>query len=217
MSMTADGKAGLPGKDALERIGNRADLERMKKLRRESDAILAGAHTVRADNVALGVDPKSLRMINGLKYPLRICVMGEYVIDPDSRILNPELGGSTIMLIGKKRLEFAEKFYTNSIIRYVNKGYSVMLKKALIILENDYRIKNLLVEGGPTINGSLLEQDLIDRYYVTICPYLFSGQSRKCKTPVMGFPVENIHDRRFTLADVEKNDDWIFLTYDRKR
>ena len=165
MSMTADGKVNIPGQQSLERIGNQADKQRMKELRRESDAILAGAGTVIADNVALGVGEEFIRVKNGLRYPLRICIVGRNLPPVDNRIFNPNLGGSTIIFCGKNEFPILNHFYNHSRVIIAGKGHRVKIKKALTILQNEFGVEKLLVEGGPSVNGSFLAADVIDRYH----------------------------------------------------
>ena len=214
ISMTADGKANFPGAKSLQRIGNDADMERLKSLRRESDAILAGSKTIIFDNAALRVDPKSLRIINGLIYPLRIAVIGKTLPDPNSNIFRSDLGGSALIACGKEIASVVRDKYSNSLVIECGNEYKVDVEKLVNILENDYSVKRLLVEGGPTVNSLFFENNLADRYYVTVCPYIFGGKG-KIITPVGGNPLPDMESGRYPLIEVVRSEDWLFLTYER--
>ena len=212
--MTADGKANFPGEKSLQRIGNNADLERLKFLRRETDAILAGSKTIIYDNTALRIDHKYLRKMNGLTYPLRIAVIGKTLPDPDSNIFRPEFGGSVIIACGKKIASIAGETYQNSLIVECGEEDRVDVKRLVTILEGDFVVKKLLVEGGPTINSLFFENNLVDKYYVTICPFIFGGNEHII-TPIGGNPISDIKSGRYFLNEVTRSEDWVFLTYER--
>jgi riboflavin biosynthesis pyrimidine reductase len=284
--MTADGKANLPGKSSLERIGNPADKTRMVKLRSQVDAILVGAGTIRSDNVALSVPSEYRRERNGLIYPLRVAIMGRYPFPPDRNIFNPTKGGTTIIALPSKvdkvllntvkNLSMSIKKNVRETLHFVQGDTSldgspsvnpslschsalrsspcgksrnptlpvipaqagiqnplstaesrqhiicgigdkidpqILLQK----LESQYDVHTSLLEGGPTIIGAFLEADLIDRYYITICPYLFGGEGDNIITPVGGKGVSEKEARRFELVLLEKEGDWAFLTYQRMK
>jgi riboflavin biosynthesis pyrimidine reductase len=42
-------------------------------------------------------------------------------------------------------------------------------------LRDQYKVRTLACEGGPTLFRSLLEQDLVDQLNLTIAPYMFGG------------------------------------------
>lgn len=217
MSMTADGQVRVPAEENLDRIGNRADLERMKKLRRESDAILVGAGTVIANNTALGVGEEHIRERQGLRYPLRVCLTGRQMPYFESRIFKPELGGTTFLFCGEYEFPMAERLYKDCKVICKGKGHHPKIQKVLSYLERELAVEKLLVEGGPFINGAFLRADLVDYYHVTMCPYIFGGSDSHCYTPFWGFNVENKDDRKFVITEMERSDDWVFLTYRRDR
>ena len=52
--------------------------------------------------------------------------------------------------------------------------YKVNIKKLLSILKKK-GIKNILVEGGGTINWAFVKENLVDEAIITITPYLVGG------------------------------------------
>lgn len=218
MSMTADGKANLAGKRHLRRMGGEADKVRMKRLRREVDAILVGSRTIKFDNASLRV-PREFRRETegGLVYPMRIAVVGKWIPPSDCKVFDPNLGGTAFVACGKGSLEkVREKIPAVKAIE-CGEDRRVEIKILSEKLENEFGVRKLLVEGGPTINGLFLQADLIDRYYITVCPYIFGGVGDGILTPIGGQAMENMNDRRFSLSEIERLQDWLFLTYERKR
>jgi riboflavin biosynthesis pyrimidine reductase len=44
-------------------------------------------------------------------------------------------------------------------------------------LREDYGVRSVLCEGGPTLNAHLLAADLVDELFLTLSPKLLGGQS----------------------------------------
>ena len=215
-SMTADGKIVLPAENKLERIGNDFDLERLKRLRRQADAILVGSGTVIADNTALRVKKETLKPKNNYLFPLRICLIGTKFPDPASNIFKPGLGGTTLIFTGKQNVNAVKTEFAG--IQVIPTGDKMRpdLPEVIKVL-SEIGVRELLVEGGAHINGAFLQADLVDRYYLTVCPYLFNGEPDETLTPFAGSSVTGKNDRRMRLVRVDTEGDWVFLTYARKR
>ncbi len=215
--MTADGKASLPGELKLTRMGNEADKAQMKALRNQSDAVIVGSHTVRYDNLALRTPLKNRRESAGLVYPLRVIAVGKILPSPEANIFKPALGGTAIIACGEEMVSPIVDAFPEIIV--LNCGAGLKIDPSILTqrLAEEYRTQKILLEGGPSLIGSFLKADLIDRYCVTVCPYLFGGTKENSLTPVSGFCVRELEERRFRLTGVEKSEDWVFLTYERKR
>ena len=50
------------------------------------------------------------------------------------------------------------------------------LAKVLVSLRREHAVKSLLCEGGPTLFGALLAEDLVDELFLTISPVLVGGK-----------------------------------------
>ena len=217
ISMTADGKINLPRRRSLHRIGNEADKIRLKRLRQNADAILVGANTIRYDNAALRVPIENRWESAGLIYPLRIAVVGENPVSSDSKIFDPELGGTTLTACGSERETDFARTMPHIKTLTCGEGFRVDIEMLVERLEKDFGVKKMLIEGGAAVNGAFLDADLIDRFHITVCPFLFGGEGINIQTPIGGAGVMDKNDRRCVLIEVDKSDDWVFLTYDRCR
>ncbi|MBL7191123.1 RibD family protein [bacterium] len=217
ISMTADGKTNLPGLDRLNRIGNQEDMERMKELRKNSDAIIIGSRTVITDNIALRVLKDDRRMIDGLIYPLRIVIVGMTLPPVECNVFKPELGGTTLIACGVLNRWYVEQKLPDFMIIECGIGQYINPLELVRQLNENYSVENILIEGGPTINGIFLDNNLVDRYYVTVCPYLFGGKSDKIRTPVNGIGVRNTDEHRLKLLECKVSADWMLLTYEKQK
>lgn len=86
------------------------------------------------------------------------------------------------------------------------------LKKLTLDLYNR-GYKDVLVEGGPTLLGSFLKENLIDEIFLTIAPKIYGTQNLTTLNLVEGilFPPHDI--KKLKLLSVKKIKDELFLRY----
>jgi 2,5-diamino-6-(ribosylamino)-4(3H)-pyrimidinone 5'-phosphate reductase len=88
---------------------------------------------------------------------------------------------------------------------------SVNLGGMLQTLRDEYKVRTVACEGGPTLFRSLLEQGLIDRLNLTIAPYMFGGAKAPTLTGVSkDFLPASVH---CSLSDMRTIGEECFLTY----
>jgi 2,5-diamino-6-(ribosylamino)-4(3H)-pyrimidinone 5'-phosphate reductase len=58
-------------------------------------------------------------------------------------------------------------------VEYVDMGHDLPLLMAR--LREDYGVRSVLGEGGPTLNSHLLAADLVDELFLTLSPKLVGG------------------------------------------
>lgn len=73
--------------------------------------------------------------------------------------------------------------------------------------------KNILVEGGPTLLGSFLRENLIDEVFLTLVPKIFGSGQKLTLTLVEGilFPPEKI--KSLKLLSLKQVENEVFLRY----
>ena len=76
--------------------------------------------------------------------------------------------------------------------------------------------KHVLVEGGPTLLGSFLKENLVDEIFLTIAPKIYGTQNLTTLNLVEGilFPPNDI--KKLKLLSVKKSEDELFLRYELK-
>jgi riboflavin-specific deaminase-like protein len=166
---TLDGRAALEGKSST--IGSAADRVIMRNIRCAFDAVLVGAGTLRAENLDLAV-PQRLaqkRREKGLReQPLSIILIGLLPL-PKRRRLYEQQG---LVILGPKRVQ-AEHLPAAAAFRALpeRKGSGrVDIRGVLRILEEEFGVGCLLVEGGPTVNRSFLSGGHVDELFLTLAP-----------------------------------------------
>lgn len=171
-------------------------------LRDQMSGIMVGVGTVIEDNPSLTT---RLTEKEG-KDPHRIVVDTRGRIPLTAKILRLESKAKTIIasteLMGEDKREALEDLGAIVIINPI-KNERVDLKYLFRRLGEE-KIDSILVEGGATLNFSLIEEALVDRIISFIAPKIMGGES--AKTPIGGrgilrmedvISLKNIHYRHF--------------------
>lgn len=72
-------------------------------------------------------------------------------------------------------------------------------------------LRRLAILGGGELVASLLALDLIDEFYLTVCPFIFGGKN--APTPVEGIGLDAKAAKKLQLVGVDRRDSEVFLHY----
>jgi len=174
-AMSADGKISTIDRRQV-RISGREDLARVDQLRAESDAVMVGVGTVLADDPGLGVKSDQLRRARqerGLsESPLRIVADSHARTPPTARVLGP---GCILAVSRSAPAERLKLLSRHSEI--ICSGEDRVDLKELFSLLNERGIERIMVEGGASLNWSLVSLGLVDEIYIYMGPILIGGES----------------------------------------
>ncbi len=211
-AMSLDGKISTSEKKQVK-ISNEKDMERVDRLRAESDAILVGSNTVAIDDPKLTVKSERLRkerVKKGLpENPLKVMVGSIKEIKFDSDFLDYGNAEKIIFTTEKEDSEKIVRLMEKARVFVLGKK-RVDLKKMVSIL-SDLGVKRIMVEGGGTLNFEMLKEGLVDEIYVAIAPKIFGGRNVPTLADGEGFKEGEIVD--LELIDIEKLDEIIVLRY----
>ena len=148
----------------------RADVQRR---RAASGAILTGAGTIAADDPYLTVRGDTID--TGGRQPLRAVVDSRLVMSESASILS--LDGETVVycIDDARRKPLASA--GAEVVKLPDKGGRVDLAAVLADL-GDRKINDLLVECGPTLAGTLLEEGLVDELVIYQAPHIMGSETR---------------------------------------
>jgi len=140
----------------------------LHRTRAECDAIMVGANTIRIDNSFLTV-----RLVEG-KNPLRVIPTSRGEIPPGANILGPD--ARTLIVV-------TETAPPENIARLRDAGVDVVvagknqvdLPRLMQILKQDYGVDRMMIEGGPTLNWSMLHHHLVDEIRLIHLPFIVGG------------------------------------------
>ena len=159
------------------------DFEFQHWLRSRVDLVVVGAGTVLADDPRLTV-----RRVPG-RTPWRGVVDGRLRVPPTARIFQ---GGRSILITSQGHPRRRLNAYKRRGVVVVESGENgrVDLPRAWDALE-ELDIRRVMVEGGGTLNYSLLREGLVDEVIITVAPTIFASGISVFNDPSgMGFDGE---------------------------
>ncbi len=210
-AMSADGKISTVER-VQTRISGRNDRDRVDALKAGSDAIMVGIGTVLADNPSLTVKSKERRedrkQAEKDENPIRIVVDSNARTPIDAEILNKG-SGKRIIAVSKRAIIADEDRLSEKAEIIVCGREEVDLKNLLDLLWHR-GVKSLMVEGGATLNWSLVSQGLIDEIYIYIGNIIIGGEHAPTLVDGTGFVTDMA---KLELLSAEKMDKGIILQW----
>ncbi len=169
--ITADGKLtlkkGASSKILMKYMAHETELL-LHETRAACDAIMVGANTIRIDNSFLTV-----RYVPG-KSPLRVipCSMADLPLE--SNVLKND--APTVVAVceaaPQERVDAIRKTGTSVVV--AGKTH-VELPLLMQILREQFGVKKLMIEGGPTLNWHMLHDRLVDEIRLIHLPFIVGG------------------------------------------
>lgn len=172
-AMTLDGK--IATETGSSNISGKEDLIRVHELRKEVDAIMVGINTVIADDPRLTVHKIESKKEDN---PIRVVVDGKGRIPIESRITNND--APTIIAVSddyKSDLTASNKYQilkNNGVDFFFAGEKQVDLIKLMNYLY-EKGVKTLMLEGGSTLNFSMIKDGLIDEIRICVAPMVVGG------------------------------------------
>lgn len=183
-AMTLDGK--IATKTGSSKISGKEDLERVHKFRKEVDGIMVGINTVLADDPRLTVHKIPSKKEDN---PIRVVVDSKARTPLNSRILNKDAGTIIAIANSAKNVPNSKK-NCKHLAKVANLFYSgdeqVDLKDLMKYL-HEKGVETLMLEGGSTLNFSMIKEGLIDEIKVAIAPMIVGGKLAKTLVDGDGF------------------------------
>ncbi len=170
-AMTLDGK--IATKTGSSEISGKEDLIRVHKLRKEMDAIVVGINTLLADDPRLTVHKIEAKPEDN---PVRIVVDSQARTPLNFRILNEDAPTiiATTENVDPEKISALEKKAT-----VLKCGKDRVDLKLLMKELSEIGIKTLMLEGGSTLNYSMLINGLVNEVRVCVAPIIAGGVQSK--------------------------------------
>jgi riboflavin-specific deaminase-like protein len=174
---TVDGRAAIEGRSGP--IGSEADSEVLHLLRTQSDAVMIGAGTMRAERYGRIVPDSELRGLRerteGLAAdPLAVIVSGSLDLPWDAGLFTSGFGRVLILTSSDRPVPETK---TSVRVERHSSAEGVDLISALRTLRQERGVRSVLCEGGPRLHANLVERGLVDELFVTTAPKLAGGQA----------------------------------------
>ncbi len=214
MVMTLDGRIVSGNRnESVQDLGSKVDHQLMKRIEKQVDAVMLGAHTLRVTPVAW--NPQSRKRVVVTRtgdVPLEACFLtgGEsFIAMPAGRTLSPNPsppeGGGELRTPPPSEGEGQGR--GSGLLEFTS------LSDLMTKLRHEQNVKRLLVLGGSKLNGHLIREELVDEIFLTIAPKVKLGYD--LPTIAEGEPFDRGNLQRYTLLEHHVIGDEIFLRYRR--
>ena len=212
LAMSADGKI-ADVTQAPARFGSKNDKAHLEKQIATKDAVLFGAGTLRAYGTTLTVSHPDLlhhRKCNGKQpQPIHIVISDSGELNPGLRFFQQPVERWLISTArGAKFWQTRPEF--QHILVFDTSSGKVDIDAALKHLTTQ-GIAQLGILGGGNLVANLLELNLIDEIWLTICPLILGGQN--APTPVEGCGFLEKVAPRLQLMEARTENQEVFLHY----
>lgn len=170
--ITADGKLtlgkGVSSKILMKHMSHEAEIL-LHQTRAEYDAIMVGSSTIRIDNSFLTV-----RMVEG-KSPLRVIPNALADLPLDANVFDTSLARTVLAVSEKAPEERLAMFRAKGVIIVTAGTDKVEFPLLMNILYEQFGVRKLIIEGGPTLNWYMLHYQLVDEIRLIHMPFIVGG------------------------------------------
>jgi diaminohydroxyphosphoribosylaminopyrimidine deaminase / 5-amino-6-(5-phosphoribosylamino)uracil reductase len=194
MAVSLDGKVATATGDSRWITGEVARA-RVHELRHQSDAIMVGGRTARADDPLLTDRSGKKR-----RRPLVRLVVEQFLrLSPESQLVQTSVEAPVIVFASGEAKENSLKALQSRGVEVVVQG-SVLDLKSILDELGARSIQSVLVEGGPSLAALLLEASLVNKVTFFVAPMLIGGQD--APSAIAGAGAEKIADA-MRLRDID--------------
>ena len=184
-AMSLDGKIATHTASSKWITSEAARLD-VHQLRSENTAILVGVNTVIHD------DPELTSRIPNGRNPIRVILDSTLKIPLEAKVITDKKAETWIFTSERFDKEKRELIENMGISVFVTSGSSKVDAADVMTILGEKLVSSVLIEGGGTINASLLENQLIDKVVLYVAPKLVGGQD--APTFLEGTGIENMSD-----------------------
>ncbi|MEM7273604.1 MAG: pyrimidine reductase family protein [Actinomycetota bacterium] len=212
MIASADGGTAVDGVSG--QLGGAGDKAVFAALRSVADAILVGASTVREERYRPPTQSEAVvaeRTGRGQAAHPRLAVVTRSLrLETDLPLFDDEANRPLILTAAsapaERRAELADR------AEIVEAGDDGVDPAAAVAALAERGLTSILSEGGPSLNGQLIEAGLVDEWNLSLSPHLLGGDSRRTAVgPVSAGPPAGMQLRR-----VWTDDDFLFCRWVRQ-
>ena len=214
VAMSLDGKIATSAGESHWITGEKAR-QFVHRLRDHSDVIMVGIETVLND------DPRLTARIEGGggKDPVRVVVDSTARLPLDARVIESGSAARTILAVTEQasaeKCRALQKKGVEVLVLPSDGGrvdLNILIKKL-----GERELSSVLVEGGGTLNYSLLEQSLIDKLFIFVAPLIIGG--KESPTAFGGSGIVSLN-RAWSVEEVEMKQfdrDLLLIGYPEKQ
>ncbi|PJZ56916.1 RibD family protein [Leptospira barantonii] len=207
MAMTLDGKVCRPdGK--WYGLSSRNDKRKMDEIRSKAEVLILGKNSIINDDPVI-----HLRYVENERDPRPVILLRSGTLPEDKKVFRFSKQPPLIFCLNENYSSVRDNLCSVAEIVLIPGDDLSPLEVLKILSEMGY--KEVLLEGGPSLNDSFFRLDLISRIHLTIVPFLI-GQ--KDLPSITGGRKEypNFDQSRWNLVSSETLENEVFLMYEKK-
>lgn len=212
LAMSADGKIAAVSRGRA-RLGSTRDLARLYQLRAESDAVVMGAATARAEPFVVGVRRPEL-----VEYRRQQGKPPELLVGIVSGSLALPLAAPLFTRAARRPLVFttqrapADRLAAVRQVAEIVVAGEVAVDPRLVVAHLEgLGARRILLEGGGSLSFQFFAADLVDELFLTITPWIVGGAAAPTPCDGDGFPESAF--RRLQLLSCRAEGGEVFLHY----
>lgn len=203
MVSSLDGRVAIDNKAGG--LGGETDRQTMRILRSKADAVMIGAGTLRSEKISLTSEGRRS------PEPLAVIVAGSKAPQLEN-LLGAEADRTIIVVPEDTPVDQRHKLSRQAHILHAPTKSSdrTNLSRTLEEIKDHFQVNTLLVEGGPSLNHSLISQGLADEFFLTLSPKLVGGVDAPSTIQGSYLPEQQ---RKPQLTSVHQAASELFLRY----
>lgn len=199
-AISLDGK--LASKSGDSNFSSFKDKREVHKLRTKVDAILIGINTLLVDDPHLTVSHKYYQSD---KHPLRIVLDSTARVPPNSKFIQkrPEITSLIITTEKAPKKKINTLRENGAEVRILGRR-KVPLRPLMELLDSEYNVQSLMVEGGGRVIGEFFKHNLIDKARISLTPVILGG-GKKAVDLIRGVGFPKVKEApNFQITRIEK-------------
>jgi riboflavin-specific deaminase-like protein len=172
MIATLDGRATVAGR--THQIQNPADYELFHATRARMDALMVGAETIRIESYGRAInnaEARERRVREGMpEDAISVVVTRSVSLPADVGLLRAKENTVVVLTPSQDGCLPDEAAATVEYVREPD------LARGLARLREEFGVRSMICEGGPTLNATMLPTGLVDELHLVIAPKLAGGE-----------------------------------------
>lgn len=214
LAMTADGKI-ADYQNSPARFGSANDKIHLEKQVSLADGVLFGANTLRAYGTTISVSNSELLQARNKRsqqsQPVQIVVSSSANLDRNWRFFQQPVPRWLLTMPDGAKLWQGKAEFERILINHDPKNNSAINWRSIFMNLKNLGLNKLAILGGGELIASLLAVDLIDEFWLTLCPVIFGGKTSP--TPVGGMGFTQLQSKKLRLLEVRQVEQEVFLHY----
>ncbi|MDV6234259.1 RibD family protein [Leptospira ellisii] len=206
MAMTLDGKVARPD-GRWYGLSSRNDKRKMDEIRSRAEVLILGKNSIANDDPVI-----HLRYVENIPDPRPVILLRSGTLPEDKKVFRFSKQPPLIFCLNENYSLVRTNL--SSVAEIVLLPGEDLIPEEVLKRLGDMGYREILLEGGPSLNDSFFRSDLISRIYVTVVPFLIG---KKDLPSIAGGDREypGFDSGRWNLISCDTLENEVFLMYEK--